>query len=109
MATKPENQRPNRKPRAKQGWIEGMAPPSIPEIDEAASRYVGIRDERMRLTEEETTKKDMLLELMKKHKLKVYDFDGFQVFLVPGDVTVKVKRKKQPAAEGQEESNGEAE
>ncbi len=104
MATKPENMRPNRKPRPKQGYLGDMAPPSIPEIDTAASEYVEVRDARMALT----TKKDVLLELMKKHKQKVYDYDGFQVLLVPGDVTVKVKRKKVPAANSEEENNGDA-
>ena len=36
-----------KKPRVKQGFLPGMAPPSVPEIERAADDYVEARDARM--------------------------------------------------------------
>lgn len=100
MATKPENVRPNRKKKPKQGWIEGMEPPSIPEIDTAADDLAFIRSERMRFGKEEEQLAGALLLLMHKHKLKVYDYQGKRVE-VEALEKIKVRKSK--------ESNGEAE
>lgn len=90
--------RSRKRDRAKQGYFEGMEPPSIKEIDRAAERYVDIRDERMALTPVEVKSKDALHALMKKHELKTYEFDGYIVSVEPSEETVKVAKKKEPKA-----------
>lgn len=80
--------------------LAGMEAPNIPEIEDAASEYVKIRDKRMKLTEQEIAAKCTLLETMRKHsgKLtengngeKIYQFDDEIVLLQPGKENVKVK------------------
>lgn len=68
-----------------------MEPPSIKEIDEAADEYVRVRNARMRATEREVERRDILEALMKKHELKSYEFEDKRVELA---VTEKVKVKK---------------
>lgn len=101
MATKPKNQRPNRKKKPKQPYLGDMAPPSIPEIDDAANELQEVRSSRMALTTRETDLADSLLLLMHKHKLKVYEYEGKTVSIESLE-KVKVKKPKS-------ESNGEAE
>lgn len=100
MATKTKR-KPGRpkKERVKQGYLPDMAPPSIKEIDRAAESYVTVRDERCALSPEEAKRKDFLHSLMKKHDLTVYEYDGHIVTIEPGEETVKVKKKKEPKAE----------
>ena len=91
--------------RAKQGYLHpDLEPPSIEEIDTAAADYVKVRDRRQKLGVEEGELKAELMELMHKHKLKTYESDGMDVFIVPGEEDVKVKKRKKP-----EEENGEEE
>ena len=99
MATK--TKKPKEK-RPRQGHLEGMAPPSIEEIDKAAEAYREARDERMELTEEEVVKHQALLDAMHKHELKSYEYDGYTVKVLD-TAKVKVKKKKEPKAEGEEE------
>ncbi len=91
--------------KAKQGHFEGMEPPVILEIDQQAEEYVTFRDERMRLLKLEIEAQDKLLDLMKKNKLKTYQFDGADVIIVPGQEKVKVKRKKEASDEDEEEDD----
>lgn len=72
----------------------------VPEIDEAAEEYVDIRDRRMALTKDEKAAQTSLLNLMKKHKLKAYDYDNKLVSVVEDVVEkVKVKAKDKPEAD----------
>lgn len=83
--TDAEERDPNRidQPEAgngKQKYLDpDMAPPTIPEIDEAAEEYRRVRDRRMELTKEETKRNEQIVELMRKHGLTEYTFDGSEV------------------------------
>lgn len=103
MATKTRTRKP-REPKAKQAHLPGMDPPSITEIDEAAEAYVEVRDERMALTESEGERRGLLLELMKKHELSTYEFDGKIVSVLAEE---KVKVKKSKVEEGDDEKEEE--
>lgn len=81
-----------RKRRDKQKMIEGTDD-SIPEIDEAAEKYVEARDERQSVLLDEIELKGKLLDAMHKHKLEVYRFNGFTVE-IKADERVKVKKVK---------------
>lgn len=89
--------------RAKQGHLPTMEPEVIPEIEAAAEAYVEARDARMRLGGTEVERRTMLMGLMKKFKLKNYDFDGKTVSLVSGEEKVRVKTKKDAEEEGDED------
>lgn len=96
---------PRKRDRAKQGHLEGMAPPTIREIEAAADNYREMRDARMAYLEKEVEAKAILNRVMKDHDLNVYEYDGW---LVTRTLTegVKVGRKR---PEGVEETNGHAE
>ncbi len=83
MARKRSNTEDNgvatEEPRARQGHLPEMEPPSIPEIDEAAEAFVDARDKRMRLGSKEAEKKEILEAAMKKHGLDRYEYDGKEV------------------------------
>jgi hypothetical protein len=102
MATKARKPRPKRD-KAKQGHLQGMEPPSIPAIDDAADAYRECRTERMTLTETEAELQAKLLALMHENKLKTYVY-GDPPFVCNVVELEKVKVRKQKA-----ESNGEAE
>ena len=87
--------------KERQKFIEGTEPPRFKDIDEAAKAYVGVRDERMGLTDDETAAKDKLLAKMKEHGLTDYSFDGYMVNVshVDEDV-VKVKRLRAAKEDG---------
>ena len=87
--TTPDTKKPAR-PR-QQDLIEDRA---IKPLEEAASDYADIRDERMRLTEQETGLKARLLSLMKKYRKTTYDRDGVHIEIVHEEETVKVRVKK---------------
>lgn len=74
--------------------------PSIPEIEEAADKYIEIKDKRCKMTPKEITAKGELIELVQKHREKlpknaeghtVYRYDELVIELVPGAETVKIK------------------
>lgn len=83
---------------AKQKYMEGMEPPSIPALDEAAEDYRKKRDARMRMGEKESDAQDNLIAVMREHKVETYIYDDFKVFI---DVKekAKVKRKKDRSAD----------
>jgi len=77
IAAKLDGKKPRKaRTRTKQQHLDGMAPPTIPEIETAAVNYEETRNERQQLTEEEVDLKGKLLELMHKHQLKEYRFDN---------------------------------
>lgn len=71
-----------------------MAPPSFPEIDEAARNYLDFRDSRMAALKEEVKAHDALLNLLREQGVFEYEFDGFQV-TVGSKQKVSVRRKKE--------------
>ncbi len=80
----------------------GVAKPCIEEIDTAAAEYVKQRDKRVELTAKEVDAKKTLMDLMHKHKLKVYDYEDMVVELVPKDQTETLKVKKRAEYEAEE-------
>jgi hypothetical protein len=83
------------KKKVKQGYLEGMEPPTIKAIENAAEAYVEARDARMQMGTQEQERKERLAALMKEHKLETYEYDG-KVVAFETETTVKVKKKKQP-------------
>ena len=81
----------------KQAELPGVEAPSIKAIDDAADEYVSVRDKRMALTEKEITARDVLANLMHKHKLESYRYDDRIVTIVPAE-KVKVKTAKEESA-----------
>ena len=82
-------------------YLPGMAPPSIKEIDVQALRYVNCRDERMGMLKDEVDQQGKLEELLKKHGLNSYEFDGL-VVEITASTKVKVRKKKDDAVNGDE-------
>lgn len=99
MAKTKERKR-TRRPR--QPKLPGMEAVSIPEIDRAAAAYLDARDNRMRLSKEETEKSDKLLEQMKRHHQTTYQYDSC-VVTVLSSTKVKVKRATDSDEEESEE------
>lgn len=99
----PRTAKAKRQNRPRQPYLPGddMAPPSIPVIDEAASAYVEIRNNRMELSKEEKAAHESLLALMKDKGLEVYEYEDMVVRL---DSKTKVRvRKKKEETDGADE------
>ena len=92
--------------RKKQAELPGIERRSIPEIETAAEAYVEARDERMARTDDEVSARDALIEVMNRHKLKVYKDETSDPPLVITleDTTVTVKVKKVPREPTHDES-----
>lgn len=97
---------------AKQTEMPGMERPKIPEIEEAAEKYVKVRDRRMKLTEEEIVAKANLLTAVEAHAKelpydgennRLYRFDDLLVILKPGKPNVKVKHASEDEDEEDED------
>lgn len=84
----------------KQPDLPTMEKPVIKSVEDAAEDYVGVRDKRMRLTEQECEKRTILIHEMKKAKLTSYTFDG-QVVLLDTKDAVKVRTLKDDDGEGE--------
>lgn len=67
---------------------------TIPEVEEAAEKYVNLRNKRMRAGEIEKEAGNVLLQLMNHHKLRVYTFDG-QVVTIAEVERIKVNTLKE--------------
>lgn len=74
--------------------LPGMEDSAIEELEDAAKRYVTVRDERMALTEREVDSKDLVLTLMKRHDKQTYRRDGIEINIVHTEESVKVKFKE---------------
>lgn len=90
-----------KKPRVrspKAADLPGMENRDIPELEELASEYVDIRDERIALNRRESELKKKLRAAMKQHNRVRYANDGVEIELIPpageDDVKVKVKKPK---------------
>ena len=88
--------------RKQNALLPELEPPSHKDIDDAAATYVEARDKRMKLTEKEVECHDSLLELMHKHKLTSYEFDGYLISVNPVE---KVKVKKVKGENGDQEED----
>jgi hypothetical protein len=82
------------KKRAGQQYIPGTEPPSIPEIDPVADRYVKARDAFLRFKDQMEDEHTDLKALMEKHGLTKYEYDGKEV-VMEDRKRVKVRRKKE--------------
>lgn len=95
-----------RERRKKQGYLPGMEPPSIPQLDIAADTYYSAMTERQRLTQEEKDAKLNLQALMAEHKLERYETPDGLIVIYLRKEGCKCKKKKEPKAKP--ESNGES-
>lgn len=85
------------KKRLKQGFLKGMKPPTIKELDSAAENYVEARDGRGIAQKAEISARDLVLAIMHKHNLKHYEYDGKTIDVVlDTKEKIKVKVKKDP-------------
>lgn len=67
---------------AKQQFLDGMEPPSIPKIDKLADEYAEARYQRMALLKEEINKRDLLQIAMQEEGLESYETpDGKKVVI----------------------------
>lgn len=77
----------------KQAHLEGMEPPSVPEIEEAAETYYSLNDKSWNLRSKVEEAREALLEKMKEHELTIYEYDN-KVVSVQEKEIVKVKKRK---------------
>lgn len=81
--------------RAKQKHLDGMEPPRVQAIEDAAEDYVQKRDLRVSCLADEIEAKQKLLDLMQDNKLTNYTFDNYEVRVaVKEQQNVKVKTIK---------------
>ena len=92
MATKSTTKSKGRKP--KQPIFEEFRDKPISEIDYAATAYTDARDERLAKLAEEKAYKEVLLEIMRKHKLDCYELADGSIVSVATDYDVKVSKQK---------------
>lgn len=83
----------------RQPRLPEMELPSVAEIDEAAETYRELRDSRMSMQKREAEAHAELLELMKSHGLKDYEFDGYVVSVVSSE-KVRVRKSKEDDGDG---------
>ncbi len=93
--------------KARQARLPGLEEANVPEIEALADEVAELTANRMRLLRDEITKRDQLMEAMKAHKLKVYNYDGKQVVLVQGATKVKVKATEAEDCGSEEGEGGE--
>lgn len=86
-----------------QGFIEGMAPPRIKGVDQAARIYHTAKKERMALSEEEDQAKDNLIDRMKENDLQLYETPEGIIVTLTATSNLKTKMKHK----GDEEANEE--
>lgn len=99
MATKTRKKKTPPSKRPRQEVLPEMKI-EVPDIENAAGKYLDVMHERMELTRQETTRKQELFELMKQHKLNDYEFGNYIVRLVKDTVErVEVAKKKEPKKE----------
>lgn len=96
MAGRKAKSRPS---RAKQGYIDGMEPPSHKDVDHAAENYFEVMRERCKLSKEEDEKKTALIEKMKEHGIDRYETPDGLVVTVTSKTNVAVKQKNKDASE----------
>ena len=82
------------KGRPKAVALPGLEDRAIQPLEDAAHEYVGVRDERMDLTQQEVALNEKLLKLMKTHGKRVYRYQGLEIRVVASEEKVKVKTAK---------------
>ena len=89
--------------RKKQEKLPGTEGAKYEDMEAAAVAYVGARDARMALMEDEAETKAALLAVMQEHGLTVYHADDavppFVVTVVTAEANVKVRQEKAEAPE----------
>jgi len=99
MATK------TRKRKARQGHLEGLEPPSVRAIDDAAETYYETMQERCKLSKEEDEAKDNLIDKMKENQLDRYETPDGLVITITSKSNVKAKKKKDVEENGDGEDD----
>jgi hypothetical protein len=103
MAKKSDKKKSAKKNKPEQLKIEGTGRrDAIPEIEDADEHYRDKRDNRMQLGEEEVEAQADLTNVMRKHKVTSYKYEGkdgkmYEVYL-PEEVKAKSRRVKEPKA-----------
>lgn len=88
---------------------EEMGPKLIKEIVGAAEDYVDARDRRMALLKTEIAHRDNLVNLMKKHGLTEYEFDGQKVEFestTTEKIRVRLIKSKDEDGDGDKKDDG---
>ncbi len=88
------------------GFLTGIEPPSIAELDQAVQEHWDIKTQRVNLTNQEEECSQRLGKLLEKHKLFVYEtedgdgklIEGFRPGAPGTDVKGKTRKKKTPKA-----------
>lgn len=88
--------------KTKQEYLDGMKPPSIKKIDNAAEAYVDARNTRMAHTVTEKERKIILADLMKQHGLTEYLYDG-KIVRLTNKENVKVNEVTSDLDDGDDE------
>ena len=91
QAKKKANGKAKAKKGPRQSTLPGMEDRALAELESKAEEYAGIRDRRMRLTEQEVELNDELLALMKKYKKAEYHHGEVHCWVKATDERVKVK------------------
>lgn len=89
--------RPDKKAKAKQTFIEGMAPIRIAAIDAKAEALIELKHERSRLTDDINATQEALIDLILKHEVDGYvvEVDGTHYrFELSKETRVKPKKVK---------------
>ena len=89
------------KKRAKQKFLDGMEPPSIKEIDDAAEHYFETMTARCELSKTEDEQKDALIDVMKSNKMDRYETSDGIVVTITAKSNVNCKRKKDVSINGE--------
>lgn len=86
------------KKRDERRFLDGMEPVFIDELDLASRKYADDRDARIKKSGPEKESKALLIELMKKHDLTLYESrQGLKTEVIPGTDKVKVEPVGQPS------------
>ena len=98
-----ETKKRGRPKRQKPGFLPGMEPPSIPELDDAAEVYFEAKTERQEASEAEKNTKNNLIEKMIAHGQTRYVTANELVVDLLSKSNVSCKKKTEAKAE----TNGE--
>lgn len=86
--------------RGKQLRFEGMEPPSVPALDDAAETYYEAIQHRVRLSREEKDAKINLIEKMKENGVDRYETPDGLIVTVLSKSNVACKKKDDAEANG---------
>lgn len=84
--------------------MPGLEDHAIRPLEQVASEYADIRDQRMELSRQEVDLKTRAMKLMKKYGKTVYRHNGCEILIEPGEEVIKVKVKKEQDLDA--DSNG---